>query len=118
MDLVPSGTPFLARGIVPCGRGRTPLNRQKLPDGRTLRGRYAWNRFITSGRHADGSFGHIGRHRSEIVAKSDPGPQLDPVRDLESRQDEVLRQLGELEQRLALLLESYAPESSAGKKAA
>jgi len=52
------------------------------------------------------------------VAQSEQIPDADPIREIESRQDEVLRQLDELEQRLAALLADYAAATSTGKKAA
>jgi hypothetical protein len=52
------------------------------------------------------------------VTESDSAPRVDPVLDLERRQDEVLRELEQLSQRLDLVLKQYAEDAAASKYAA
>jgi hypothetical protein len=52
------------------------------------------------------------------VTLSDEGHAIDSIRDIERRQDEVLRELDLLEQRIAALLSEYAGNAAPTKKAA
>jgi hypothetical protein len=52
------------------------------------------------------------------VALPEEGQTVDSIRDIERRQDEVLRELELLEQRIAALLSEYAGNPAPTKKAA
>jgi hypothetical protein len=52
------------------------------------------------------------------VTESDSAQGVDPVLELERRQDEVLRELDQLSQRLELVLKQYAEDAMAAKYAA
>jgi hypothetical protein len=52
------------------------------------------------------------------VTESDSAPSVDPVLELERRQDEVLRELDQLSQRLDFVLKQYAEDAAASKYAA
>jgi len=53
-----------------------------------------------------------------LVTESDTAPRVDPVMELERRQDEVLRELDQLSERLDLVLKQYAEDAAASKYAA
>ena len=53
-----------------------------------------------------------------LVTESDTAPRVDPVMELERRQDEVLRELDQLSDRLDLVLKQYAEDAAASKYAA
>lgn len=52
------------------------------------------------------------------MTESDSAPRVDPVLELERRQDEVLRELDLLSQRLDFVLKQYAEDAAASKYAA
>ncbi len=52
------------------------------------------------------------------MSRAEQQPAPDSIREIESRQDEVLRELELLEQRIAALLADYAANPAIAKKAA
>jgi hypothetical protein len=61
---------------------------------------------------------HQNRPGISTVPPTDSEPAQDSIREIESRQDEVLQQLELLEQRITALLADYASKPASVKKAA
>ncbi len=58
----------------------------------------------------------VARKNDRVVRGNEPAP--DSIREIESKQDQVLHQLELLEQRIAALLADYASKPATTKKAA